>query len=176
MNIREVFKRNLPERRHIHNHRYLRFLGQRLHDPGLWHLHRRSAAGAVSVGLFVAFVPAPVHTIMAAWMAILFRVNLPISVLFVWVSNPVTVAPQAVLAYRTGAWLLNLPPSAFEFEFSAAWLKSILGHGWQPFLLGCLVLGLISAVIGNLAIRGLWRLHLVRKWKARRLKRHGITH
>jgi hypothetical protein len=42
---------------------------------------------------------------------------------------------------------------------------------WQPFLLGCFVLGTVSAVLGNMTIRLLWRLHVVRYLKRKRLKR-----
>ena len=42
---------------------------------------------------------------------------------------------------------------------------------WQPFLLGCFVLGTVSAVLGNMLIRLLWRLHVVRYLKRKRLKR-----
>ena len=42
---------------------------------------------------------------------------------------------------------------------------------WEPFLLGCAVVGIISAAIGYFGIRLLWRLHLISHLKQRKLRR-----
>ena len=51
-----------------------------LHHPNLWHLHRRSVAGGVAVGMFCGLIPGPFQMIGAAIMSVLFRVNLPVAV------------------------------------------------------------------------------------------------
>jgi len=62
-------------------------------DPVLWHLNRRSVAGAVAVGLFVGWLPLPGQMLVAAMLAALVRVHVPLSVVMVWFTNPLTVAP-----------------------------------------------------------------------------------
>jgi hypothetical protein len=163
----------MPDHHVIRGHRHLRFFGTLLHDPNLWHLNRRSASGAFAVGLFIAFVPVPFQMLLAAAVAILFRVNLPVSVALVWLSNPLTIPPIFYFTYSLGAWLLGLPPRSegFHFELSYEWLVTELGAIWEPFLLGCFVSGVVSAAVGYLAIRGLWRLHLVKHYKARKQQR-----
>ena len=37
----------------------VKFFGHSLHNPNLWHLNRFSVSWAVSVGLFMAYVPVP---------------------------------------------------------------------------------------------------------------------
>ncbi len=172
MDLKALFQRYLPERQRLKNHRHLRFLGRSLHHAGLWHLNRRSAAGGVAIGLFVAFVPLPVHNLLAACLAVMFRVNLPVSVLAVWVSNPLTVVPQTIVSYKAGVWLMGTAPSDLSFEASADGIAHLLSQSWQPLFLGCFVLGIASAVLGHMAVRGLWRWHLVRRWKERCSRRH----
>ena len=154
----------------IRDHKHLRFFGTLLHDPNLWHLNRRSASGAFAIGLFMAFMPVPFQMLFAAAGAELFRVNLPLSVVLVWITNPLTIAPVFYFNYRLGAWLLGTPlhDKGFHFTLSYEWLVNELGRFWEPFLLGCLITGGVSALIGYLAVRGLWRLHLVKYYRSRK--------
>ncbi len=167
MHFKRVLQRYLPQRHAIHSHRSLKFLGDRLHDPLLWHLNRHAVAGGISVGLFVAFIPIPLQMVLAAIVAIALRVNVPAAVLGAWFTNPLTMAPVFLLSYRIGAFLLRQSASVTDFEISLPWLRETLDHTWQPLLLGSLVLGVLCAVLGNILVRVLWRLHLVRRWKAR---------
>lgn len=168
MPLRRFFKRVLPEHHEIREHRHLRPLGDILHDPNIFHLTRRSAAGGVATGLFVAFMPLPGQMLIAALLAIYFRFNLPLSIVFVWVSNPLTIPPLFFLAYKTGAAILNEPARQIAFEFSFNWFGEKLIDIWQPLILGCLTFSVLAASTGYIVIRLLWRLAIVRKWEARR--------
>ena len=159
---KRLIKHYMPDHDTIRNHKHLKVFGNLLHDPNLWHLNRRSASGAFAVGLFMAFVPVPFQMLLAAGAAIAGRVNLPVSVLLVWITNPITIPPMFYGAYRFGAWLTGAPERDIHFQLSLEWLSTEMGASWQPFLLGCFVLGTLSAVLGFALIRGLWRLRLVR--------------
>ncbi len=165
---KKLIKRFLPDHSKIRDHKHLRVFGSLIHDPNLWHLNRRSVAGAMSVGLFAAFIPVPFQMVIAAAMAIPARVNLPISVALVWVTNPFTMPPLFYFAYKVGVWVLSIPPKPFYFELSFQWLAGELGTVWRPFLLGCFIMGVVSGGIGNLFIRGLWRLYVIRYLRRRR--------
>ena len=56
---KKLIKRYMPDHRQIREHKHLQLFGSLLHDPNLWHLNRRSAAGAFAVGLFVRLYPFP---------------------------------------------------------------------------------------------------------------------
>jgi len=161
----------MPEHHVIRDHRNLRFLGQMLHHPHLWHLNRRSVAGAFSVGLFVAFVPVPFQMAIAAILAILFHTNLPISVMLVWVSNPVTIPALFYFAYWIGSRILDVPVRRVNFELSFDWLMTSLHTIWEPFLLGCFILGISCALLGNILMRVLWRMQVIRSWELRKARR-----
>jgi len=169
---KKFLKRYMPDHRKIREHRHLnRIFGTLLHDPNLLHLNRRSVAGAFAVGLFMAFVPLPTQMLMAAGTAILFRVNLPLSVGLVWVSNPLTIPPLFYFCYRLGAWILGTLVLDIEFEMSWRWLAAEMAHIWQPFLLGCAVAGVSAAALGWAGVRLAWRLHLIRHLKRRKAAR-----
>lgn len=165
---KKLLKRFMPDPRAIREHKYLRIFGPLVHDPNLFHLNRRSASGAFAVGLFMAFVPVPFQMVLAAAGAIAFRVNLPLSVALVWLTNPVTMPPMFYSCYKVGAWLLRTPPGKFHFALSGDWLMTELSTIWQPFLLGCFVVGSISAALGYVVIRGLWRLNIIRQLERKR--------
>ncbi len=163
-----LLRRLLPFTRNIRGDRKLsRIFGRLLHDPNLWHLNRYSVAWGVSVGLFMAFVPVPFQMLLAIAAAVMISANIPVAVVLVWVSNPITVAPLFFTAYKFGAWLLAETPEKIKFEISIDWMVTQLVEIWQPFLLGCFVLGLASAVIGHAAVRIIWRIHVVQSWQLR---------
>jgi len=58
---RSSFRRYLPDPQKLREHRALKPLGKWLQNPEIWHFHRRSVAGAAFIGLFVAFLPIPMH-------------------------------------------------------------------------------------------------------------------
>ncbi len=169
--MKKFFQRHLPEPHRIHGHRHLSFLGERLHAPDLWHLNRRSAAGAVALGLFVCYLPIPFQMVVAAIGALFFRVNLPLSVVTVWVTNPLTIPPMFLLAYKLGGWLMgehyHAPPEINGWQE----LKELFLVGWEPLLLGSLLLGSLLALAGYFTVSWLWRLHLLRRWNARKARR-----
>lgn len=171
---KKFIKRYMPDQQKLREHKHLKIFGRLLQDPNLWHLNRRSVSGAFFIGLFMAFVPVPFQMLLAAGAAIISRVNLPISVGLVWLTNPITIPPMFYFCYKVGTWILRVPIRHFQFHLSGNWLLSELGAIWQPFLLGCFVVGLVSAILGALSIRLLWRLYVIRHLRHRqeaRLKR-----
>jgi len=165
---RKLIRRYLPHHDEIRGHKHLSWLGSHLHDPNLWHLNRRSVSGAFAVGLFCALIPVPFQMIIAAVVAIVARVNLPLSVVLVWITNPLTMGPIFFFAYKVGTWILDKPilQAAAELEGFEWWLNEIKAI-WKPLLLGSFVCGMLSALLGYCVVRTSWRLHLVRRWQAR---------
>ncbi|HEY3487083.1 MAG TPA: DUF2062 domain-containing protein [Gammaproteobacteria bacterium] len=164
-------KKYLPTPEQVRNEKSLQFLGELLHDPNIWHLNRYSVCGACAIGLFMAYMPIPLQMLPAALLSILFRVNLPITAMLVWVSNPLTIAPMFYLAYIVGTHLTGAPVQHFYFEPSLDWLFMELGSRWRPFLLGCLFMGSMLGLTGFFAMQLLWRLHLLQRIKERKLLR-----
>lgn len=171
---KKFIKRFMPDHNKIRTHKSLRIFGTLLHDPNLWHLNRRSVAAGIAIGLFVAFLPLPMHMLIAAALAIPLRANLPLAVGVVWVNNPFTMVPFYYLGYQLGAVLMGSAalPRETDLDPGIDWL---LNEGWdilQPMLLGGVIVGLICAVLGYVGMRLLWRWHVVHRMRARQRGAH----
>jgi len=168
---RKLLKRLLPHPERLMANRQLRLLGRLLEDPFLLHLNRRSVAGGVAVGLFMAFMPVPIQMLLAALASILFRVNIIIGVSLVWVTNPITIPPVFLFTYLVGTWILGTPLHAVAFQPTVEWFWQEFGSIWKPLLLGSFIVGSLASFAGYGLVHLLWRLHVVRQWHHRRLAR-----
>lgn len=168
MSLKNLFKRYTPRKEHLQQHKSLRLLSDYLHDPNIWHIHRRSSAGGAAIGMFCSFIPFPIQTLTTSALAILFRMNLPIAVLFSLFTNPLTISPVFFFAYQIGTTLLDLEEKYTQFSFTWDWLSNAIVHIWEPLLLGCFILGSISSILTYIIIRLLWRITAIVKWEKRR--------
>jgi uncharacterized protein (DUF2062 family) len=166
---KKIIKKYFPDPEKIKSIKSLQFLGDRLHDPNLWHMNRHSVSLAFAVGLFFAWVPTPTQMAMAATAALFVRANLPVSVALVWITNPITMPPLFYFAYRVGIWLLNKPQ--FDGEFSVDTVFSSMADIGGPFLFGCLVLGITCSSLGYFGMKTFWRWNVNRQWQARKKAR-----
>ncbi|MFZ2289122.1 MAG: DUF2062 domain-containing protein [Halopseudomonas yangmingensis] len=168
---RQLLKRYIPSPERIKNTKSLRFLGELLHDPNLWHLNRHGVARAMAIGLFVCMLPIPMQMLVSAALAVPLRANLPISVGLVWLSNPVTMPAIFFAQYRIGTLLLGTPERHIPMELSLTWLASELQHIWQPLLTGAVISGAVLGFCGYAATMLYWRYWVSRNWKLRKLRR-----
>ena len=178
---RKLFRKYLPSPQSIHENRYLRLFGAALQHPNLWHLHRKSVAGGVAIGMFCGLVPGPLQMLSAALCAIVFRVNLPVAAIVTWYTNPITILPLYYVAYKLGLFVTGsqsaAPPrldlKVFDLPVmewipaTAHWFASM----GKPFAVGLLLLALILAVAGYLLVIAAWRVHVVLSWRKRKRSR-----
>lgn len=165
---RKLLKRYTPDPHTVRSHKHLRWLSGFLADPNLFHMNRRSVSGAFAVGLFWAAIPIPMQMLAAAITAIFVRVNLPISVALVWLTNPITMPPVFYFNYLVGTWILGKPPDVGEFHMTLEWIGSQLHAIWLPLYFGSFVVGVVAGLIGYIGMRLFWRWHVVQHWRRRR--------
>ena len=168
---RKIFKRWSPDPSKIRSNPSLGFLGKLLHDPNLFHLNRHSVSVGFFVGLFIAFLPIPGQIPLAALAALKARCNLPIAVILVWVSNPLTFPFIFYFEYQIGSNILMRPANDFGFEVSWSWLWDILPTVWGPLLLGSLICSLFFSCAGYLSVQWFWRWHVTSKWNLRKKRK-----
>ena len=176
--IKRKIIRMLPKRESIADHRFLSLFGRWLDHPALWRLSRRTVAGGVAAGLLCGLIPGPFQMLGAALMAIVLRWNAAVAMAVTLYTNPLTIIPLYMLAYRLGLLMLApgqpldlalLAPPGFDFlhmgESLATLGRWMLLLGW-PLALGLLALGLILAVIGYAVVWFSWGWLLL--WSRRR--------
>ena len=156
--------------------------GNWLQHPNLWHLHRRSVAGGVAIGLFCGLIPGPIQMVSAALFAVLFRANLPVALITTLYTNPFTIVPLYLVAYGLGAMVSGVhngigtvQPSIPELHW-----QNLMYEMWdwmvmlgKPLLIGLPLLAVCLAIIGYFAVRVIWRMTVVVRWGARK-KRKAI--
>ena len=180
---RKLFRKYLPSHETIRQHRYVACFGPRLQHPNLWHLHRRSVAGGVAVGMFAGLIPGsnPVQFLAASLLSIVFHVNLPIAVIVTLYSNPFTIVPLYYAAFKIGQVVLfrhdaDIPSiaTALEGKGFREWISTavdwLAGVGY-PLLVGLPLLAATLAVSGYLLADWAWRLHVMLEWRRRQSRR-----
>ncbi len=172
--MKNFLRRFLPDHDTVRESRWLKPFGSWLKNPNLWHLHRRAVAGGVAIGLFCGLIPGPLQMLSAALLAVLFRVNLPVALFTTLYTNPFTIVPIYLLAYRIGMWVegsaLKDVPHAFPSLHADGLWSWLTGLG-KPLLFGLPLLGISLSIMGYLAVRVAWRVFVVIRWQGRKRRR-----
>ena len=172
----------MPHHEAVKNNHWLKPFGGWLQQPNLWHLNRRSVAGGVAAGLFCGLIPGPLQMLGAALLAVLLRANLPVALFVTLYTNPFTILPLYLLAYQMGAWVSGTRNGleTAKLSFPALHWQGWEGEMWgwlaqlgKPLLIGLPLLAIGLAIAGYIAVRIIWRVVVILKWRARR-RRHSV--
>lgn len=175
----------MPDPHTIREHKWLKVFAPLFNDPNLLHFNRRSISVGVFCGIFAAFIPLPIQMFVAVILAIFLRGNLAAAVGFTWLSNPVTYIPLYYFCYLVGVFILGDPTDAngnvininmaqlIDDIFSGQLdnLSQFFFTSGMQLMLGCILIGIISGGLSYVVVNYLWRAHVIKNWKERRLKR-----
>lgn len=148
----------------------------------------RAIAGGLGLGTFIAFTPTVgIQLILAVIAATLLNLNRPASMVPVWITNPITVAPIYTFNYWIGTIFWSGPPLS---EVSALFIDigrtlthlefwnikdqffAVLLMGKEiliPLIIGSLIIGLVTGLITYLATLKLLSIFFTRRSKKRLL-------
>jgi uncharacterized protein len=142
---------------------------RRLPDPA----HRISRG--IFAGVFASFTPFfGLHFLTAALIAWVIRGNILASLLATFFGNPITFPIIAAMSVELGSWMLGLPPvplpkvvSSFSLASVEIWanlkamftpevvdwshLSDFFRYVFLPYLVGCIVPGIITGMIAYYA-------------------------
>jgi len=172
--MRRWLKRVTPNRQSLERIWCLKHLTVLFPNRGCWTFNRSGVTRAFAAGLFIAFIPPtpllPVHLTVCAMFGVYLRLNLPVLVATVFVSNPFTWLPQIAGSIWVGAKLMGLDLMPLLHAISHQTLWADLGELWPPLLLGALVLGLAAAAAGYVLAQCAWRARVIYQLRRRRAR------
>jgi hypothetical protein len=181
--LKKFLRKHIPDAREVRSRRFVAAFGGWLqHHPNLWCVNRRSVSGGVAIGLFAGLIPGPFQMLGALLLAIPLRRNIPVALVTTLYTNPLTIVPLYLLAYRFGQLLLGehgggaVPPFEMNWTDWAGSLHALIG--WtlrlgKPLAVGLPALAITLAVIGYAAVQLAWRLYVAAAWRARKRRREG---
>jgi uncharacterized protein (DUF2062 family) len=161
-------KRQLPNKDTIANQGHLSRFGEIVHDPKLWDFSRASVARGLGIGVFAAFIPLPIQTIVAVALSIIIRGNIPLAIAATWISNPITFIPFNILIYETGHAILRdnsqtfSPPIDLTIDWhdlygtAVNWVQSL----GKPFLVGVPVVAILGGLLAYFCVDIAWEVSL----------------
>lgn len=164
---KQWFRRFLPEPEQIKRHRILKYFGPVLNEVSLWQFRRREVARGVAIGLFFACIPIPTQMLCVFIFALILRANLPMALLFIWVSNPLTLTPMLYLGYHIGAHILHDVPHHFRFHPTWHWISEEFAVIWKPLYFGSVLMGLVAGALGYVLTYVFWRYSILKQWQER---------
>jgi uncharacterized protein (DUF2062 family) len=168
LSLKKLLEKYLPSPESFRQRRSFRFLGDLLGDPRLWHLNRHTIPGATFIGIFVCLLPMPFHMLVAAFLAVKFRCNLPLAAMLTWVNSPITYVPVFYFNYRIGTLLMGEGHPTTPHHIHFAWLVSQL----TPLWLGSFVCATLAGGAAYLLTKLGWRLSIMRSWQRRQHRPH----
>ena len=187
--MRKQLRKYLPTPETIFQYRVFRWMKPVLGHPRLWHLHRRSVALGIGIGLVTGLIPLPIQMLVAILLAIPLRANVPAAAAATWATNPFTFIPLYLLAYQFGAWVTGATaPAAVPPEMVWDWagirnalpqLLQWVESAGSTLLVGLAILSVLLALCGYLATMVIWRFTVTLAWRNRakfRRLRDRITH
>ena len=155
-------KKYLPTSEQIAQIRVLSSLRHLLLEPNLWHMNRYSLSFGFLIGGFCCFLPIFFQTVPCVLLCVWIRCNVPLAVLVVWISNPITTGPMMYFAYRVGLRILGTEQEIALLNPSLGWFIDQLSIIWQPLLVGSLACGFAFGMAGFIVIRLYYRWRIAR--------------
>lgn len=167
-----------PRREMFENSRVLAPVAHRVLAPELWRFTRRSVPRGVALGLLVGiFLLIPGLQIAgAAMLALPFRANIPVAAAMTFLSNPATTPLILWASVYVGNVMLGRSAEVTQFmalihEHAGfmRWCAWLFSEAAPALLFGLAVISIIAAAVGYLLASWMWRAHLWRKWRGRKM-------
>ncbi|MDR2151627.1 MAG: DUF2062 domain-containing protein [Helicobacteraceae bacterium] len=143
--------RAIPRKKQLQGTWLHKKLGDKLLRTEYWEPSKESISKGFAIGSFWAMIPMPFQMIPSGICAVFLRANVPLALLGVWVTNPITHPFVIVFQLFVGEWLLNAPSSLSVLQNEG--LMALLRHAPAPIITGALFCAVIWSAIGFFTAR-----------------------
>jgi uncharacterized protein (DUF2062 family) len=166
--------RHVPTREQLERNRFVKPFAHRVLHSELWRLTRRSVPRGVALGLFVGVMIPLAHFVVATFLAVFVRANIPAALAATFVGFPVIYVGIVALAYQIGRWLLHVDAATaiqpigetLHATQTGTLLERLTGAGSETAL-GLFVIATMLAAVGYLVTGFAWRWWIGTKRKRR---------
>jgi len=135
-----------------------------------FNINRKMITRGVGIGLFWAFIPMPMQMLAVMALTPFFRFNVPIAIVMVWLSNPLTMPPMYYMEYLTGNFLLGREGIA-DIEPTLAWFTANMSDIFVPLYVGTAFYSIVVSSFVYVLLNWLW-VRSVREEKCEKEKRY----
>ena len=150
---RKTLKKILPNHQKIKDNKMLKIFGSLLQKKEIWSLSRKKVLAGVFIGMFIAFIQMPFQMLLVTLLAIILNVNLPIPLVLIWISNPITMPFIYYFEYELGNILLN---NQNAIEFSLDTMHENLSQIASSLYVGAFVVCCFVSILSVVVLNFLW--------------------
>lgn len=156
-------QRSMPTREQMERNRFVQPFAHRVLASQLWRFNRRSVPRGVALGMVVGIIVPFAQILIAAFLSLSVRANVPVAALTTFVTNPVTTPLIWAFSYTVGERLLH-----FDAMFHANPIDSLLRvtDTWQLLIwltaegkvlaLGLVVVALVAGALSYVVTGLAW--------------------
>lgn len=160
--MRKIFKT------HATSQRFEQFIQKYHIQREYLFINRKMVTRALFIGIFIALIPMPFQMAAVVGMIFFVKFNVPLALLMVWLSNPLTMPFMYYIEYITGCYLLGIEPQSVVF--SLEWFESHFSKIFLPLYVGTLFYATIIAPLLYFSVDRLWIYSVRQERKKSRFK------
>lgn len=165
---------HVPTRESLEHNRFIAPFAHLVLRSELWRMNRRSVPRGVALGLFVGVMIPFAHFVVATFVAVFVRANIPAALAATFIGFPVIYVGIVALAYRIGEWMLHIDAmtgiqpisETMQHTQTDHLLQQITGAGLDTAL-GLFVIATVLACLGYVLTSVFWRHWVARKRRQR---------
>jgi len=173
--ISRWLRRSMPTREGMANNRYMKPFAHRFLRSELWRFTRRSVPRGVALGIFAGFIIPVGQILLAAFLALPFRANMPIAALTTFITNPFTFPIWIVAANKVGSIVLSVealtgePVGGTHDSGRMQWFTWLAAEAGVTAI-GFFMMATVFSIVGYLLASLIWSFIVARKRKRRSKK------
>jgi len=167
-------KGHVPTRETLERNRFVRPFAHLIFRSELWRMNRRSVPRGVALGLFVGVMIPFAHFVVAMFVAVFVRANIPAALAATFIGFPLIYVAIVALAYKIGEWLLHMDAMTGIQPISETMEKTQTDHLLQQLTgagldtaLGLLVIATVLSSLGFVLTSVIWRYWIAHKRRQR---------